>query len=63
MTSSHARFECKLYFVPGSKFEVGAVSFGRVGGTDALSFATFHHPLQNCTFAETVALFEAPPEF
>ena len=39
------------------------MAFGRVGGTGALSFATFHHSLQNCTFAETVDLFEAPPEF
>jgi hypothetical protein len=39
------------------------VAFGRVGGTGALSFATFHLPLQHCTFAETVDLFEAPPEF
>jgi hypothetical protein len=39
------------------------VAFGGVGGTGALSFATFHHPLQNGTFAETVDLFEAPPEF
>jgi hypothetical protein len=39
------------------------VAFGRVGGTGTLSFATFHHPLQDCTFAETVDLFEAPPEF
>jgi hypothetical protein len=45
------------------KLEVGAVAFGRVGGAGALSFATFHHPSQNCTFAETVDLFEAPPEF
>ena len=39
------------------------MAFGGVGGTGALSLATFHHPLQNCTFAETVDLFEAPPEF
>jgi hypothetical protein len=39
------------------------VAFARVGSTGALSFATFHHPLQNGTFAETVNLFEAPPEF
>jgi hypothetical protein len=39
------------------------VAFGRVGGTGALSFATFHLPLQHCTFAETVDLFEVPLEF
>jgi len=38
------------------------VAFGRVGGAGALSFATFHHPLQNGTFAETVDLFEAASE-
>ena len=45
------------------KLEVGAMALGGVGGTDALSLATFHHSLQNCTFAETVDLFKAAPEF
>src|ERR1700756_3678867 len=35
-----------------SRMLTGNSPFGRVGGTGALSFATFHHPLQKCTFAE-----------
>src|SRR2546425_12333524 len=45
------------------KLEVRTVALGGVGGTGALGFAALHHPLQNCTFAEILDLFEASSEF
>jgi hypothetical protein len=39
------------------------VALAGVGGTGALGFTAFHHPLQNGTFAEILDLFQAPPEF
>jgi hypothetical protein len=39
------------------------VTLGSVGGASALGFAAFHHPLQNCTFAEILDLFQASSEF
>ena len=43
--------------------EVRSVAFGRVLAASALGFAAFHHPLQNCTFAEILDLLEPPAEF
>src|SRR5438445_6574715 len=45
------------------KLEVRTVALGGVGGTGALGFAAFHHPLQNCTFAEILDLLQASFEF
>jgi hypothetical protein len=39
------------------------VALGGIGGTGALGFAALHHPLQNCTFAEIVDLFQSSSEF
>ena len=45
------------------KLEVRTVALGGVRGTGALGFAALHHPLQNCTFAEILDLFQASSEF
>jgi hypothetical protein len=39
------------------------VTLSGVGGTRAAGFATLHHPLQNCTFAEILDLLDSPSEF
>ena len=39
------------------KLEGRTVALGSVGGTGALGFAAFHHPLQNGTLAEILDLF------
>jgi len=39
------------------------VALGGIGGTGALGFAALHHPLQNCTFAEILDLFQISSEF
>jgi hypothetical protein len=39
------------------------VTLGSVRGAGALGFAAFHHPLENCTFAEILDLFQTSSEF